>query len=271
MFMEQVYVFILRNDVWIYILCTLGIFWYASQFFQSRKILQRAMFGLEQEKGARMRSTAVFFLLLFGGLMTFVFYVNNSIAPTLPASLLKPPTPTPNIFATPLVSPTPLGTAGARPPDPTPQLAPTITLAAGAVNAPPPPDDGSQPVTNLTPIPPTPTFGGPTPTPFVDCKVDLNISEPANGSVVAGVINFRGTADTPNLALYRLEANGPETSGTWASLLGRDINQSVRDNFMGNVNLSQWGDGPYLIRLTAEDRNGFTTGYCVIQVTLDNP
>lgn len=269
--MEQVYVFILRNDVWIYILCTLGIFWYASQFFQSRKILQRAMFGLEQEKGARMRSTAVFFLLLFGSLMMVVFYVNSTIAPTLPASLLKPPTPTPNIFATPLVSPTPLGTAAARPPDPTPQLAPTITLAADAAIAPSTPDDGNQPVTNLTPIPPTPTFGGPTPTPFVDCKVDLNISEPANGSVVAGVINFRGTADTPNMALYRLEANGPETSGAWASLLGRDINQSVRDNFMGNVNLSQWGDGPYLIRLTAEDRNGFTTGYCVIQVTLDNP
>ncbi|MCZ7667044.1 MAG: hypothetical protein M5U34_07395 [Chloroflexi bacterium] len=40
---------------------------------------------------------------------------------------------------------------------------------------------------------------------------------------------------------------------------------------MGNVNLSEWGNGPYLIRLTTIDRNGFITGHCVIQVTLDNP
>ncbi len=267
--MEQVYVFILRNDVWIYILSVLGIVWYASQFLQSQKILQRAMFGLEREKGRRMRGTAVFFLLIFSGILVAVFYVNNTIAPTLPASLLKPPTPTPNIFATPLASPTPLGTAAIRPPEPTPELAATITLASDAINNQVGNDD--QPVTNLTPVPPTLTPGGPTPTPFVNCTVDLNISEPANGSAVGGVINFTGTADTPNFAAYRLEANGPETNGSWASLLGRDFNQPIRDNFMGNVNLSEWGNGPYLIRLTTIDRNGFITGHCVIQVTLDNP
>ncbi|MBE2220507.1 MAG: hypothetical protein IAF02_03150 [Anaerolineae bacterium] len=269
--MEQVFVFILRNDVWIYILSVLGIIWYTSQFLQSRKILKRAMFGLEREKGARMQTTAVFFLLFFITTTVFVLYVNNTIAPTIPDSAWKPPTPTPNIFATPLSSPTPLGTAEIRPPEPTPALVPTITLAANALNPPTSSENEDTQLTDLTPIPETATPSGPTPTPFVDCTITLNISEPTNGSVVSEVINFRGTANTPDFAYFRLEANGPETEGVWASLLGRDIDQPVQDNFMGNVNLSQWGDGPYLIRLTTVDSGGFVTGQCVIQVTLDNP
>lgn len=267
--MERIFIFILRNDIWIYILCAFGIIYFTSQFLQSRKILRQAMFGLEREKGARIQTTAVFFLFFFSILAASVFYINNTIAPTIPDSAWKPPTPTPNIFATPLASPTALGTAEIRAPEPTPELVPTITLASDAANSAAPSED--TPVTDLTPIPDTPTPGGPTPTPFVDCTVSLNISEPANGSVVSEVINFTGTADTPNFAYYRLEANGPETDGVWASLLGRDMDQPARDSFMGNVNLSQWGNGPYLVRLTTVDGNGFVTGQCVIQVTLDNP
>jgi len=268
--MEQIFIFILRNDVWIYILCILGIIWFASQFIQSRKILRQAMFGLEREKGARIRTTSLFFLLFFGLIAASVFYINNTIAPTIPDSAWKPPTPTPNIFATPLSSPTPIGTAAIQAPEPTPELAPTITLAANSGNS-ASRGTGDTQVTDLTPIPDTPTPGGPTPTPFVDCTVDLNINDPANGSVVAEVINFTGTANTPNFAYYKLEANGPETDGIWASLLGRNMEQPVLDNFMGNVNLSQWANGPYLFRLTTVDQNDFVTGQCVIQVTLDNP
>ena len=209
--MEQIFVFILRNDVWIYILCILGIVWFASQFVQSRTILRQAMFGLEREKGSRMQTTTVFFFLFFCILVLFVLYVNTTIVPTIPDSAWKPPTPTPNIFATPLSSPTPIGTAEIRAPEPTPELVPTITLAANAAN--PSASGGDTPVTDLTPVPNTPTPGGPTPTPFVDCTVALNINDPANGSVVAEVINFTGTANTPNFAYYRLEANGPETDG----------------------------------------------------------
>ncbi|MBK8986061.1 MAG: hypothetical protein IPM39_08265 [Chloroflexi bacterium] len=262
--MERVYVFILRNDVWIYILVVLGLFWYGSQYLQARRKLQQAMFGLERERGSQMRNTAIFFLLFFFGLGGIVYYVNTSIAPTLPASLLKPPTPTPNIFATPLSSPTPLGTAEIRPPEPTPALVPTITLASqpGGLTV------SEAEATARPNAPPTPS--GPTPTPFVDCTVNLNIREPANGSVVSGLINFTGTAATPNFGFYKLEANGPETAGSWASLLGRTVDRPVRDGFLGNVNLSEWSGGPYLLRLTAVDINGSETGQCVIQVTLDN-
>lgn len=266
--MDQVYVFILRNDVWIYILAALGLFWYGSQFLQARRALQRAVYGLERERGTQIRNTAVFFLLFFSGLMGAVYYVNTSIAPTLPPELLRPPTPTPNIFATPLASPTPLNTPAIRPPEPTPIVAPTITLPGQQAEQSTGPITGSEP----TPLPQanTPTPSGPTPTPFVACTVNLNISDPSNGSVVSGLINFNGTANTTNFGFYTLEANGPETDGAWASLLGRNIDRPVQNGFLGNVNLSEWQGGPYLIRLAATDRAGNLTGQCVIQVTLDS-
>jgi hypothetical protein len=259
--MEAIYVFVLRNDVWIYILCVLGLFWYASEFLRARHILRRAMFGLEWETGTRMRNTAFSAIFLLLTLIGAVYYVNTRVAPTLPPELLRPPTPTPNIFATPLTSPTPLGTPEDRP-LPFPTLAATITLSSPSGNVP----AGETPANGDA----VATPGGPTPTPFVDCTLVLNITEPRDGAVVSGSISFFGTADTENFQFYRLEANGPQTGGQWSSLLGRTVDQPVRDGFLGSVNLSQWSSGPYLIRLTAVDTANSETGYCVIQVTLDN-
>ncbi|MCZ7667043.1 MAG: hypothetical protein M5U34_07390 [Chloroflexi bacterium] len=119
--------------------------------------------------------------------------------PTLPASLLKPPTPDAQHFRHPLASPTPW----ARPPsahqNPPQSLAATITLASDAINNQGGNDD--QPVTNPRLFRPRSPPAAPRPRPFVNCTVDLNISEPANGSAVGGVINFTGTADTPILPL----------------------------------------------------------------------
>ncbi|MCA9972729.1 MAG: hypothetical protein KC425_21065, partial [Anaerolineales bacterium] len=171
----------------------------------------------------------------------------------------RPPTPTPDIFATPLSPPTPLFTA--VPPTTPPELAATVTLpgAPGEVI-----EEG------VTAVPDTPTPPPATPTPFVGCRVALNITDPPDGSAVTGVISFFGTANTDNFGLYRLEANGPQTNGQWANLLGRTIDKPVIDSFLGNADLSGWSSGPYLIRLVAVDTNGSETGACVIQLTLDN-
>ena len=108
--MNDIYLFFIRNDIWIYIVCAFGLFWYLTQFFQARGMLQRAMFNLEKEQGRAIRNTATISILAFTAVIALVYYINTQIAPTLPADLLKPPTPTPNIFATRLSSPTPLGT-----------------------------------------------------------------------------------------------------------------------------------------------------------------
>lgn len=257
--MERLYVFILRNDVWIYILCAFGLFWYGSELLRARQILRRAVFGLEREKGIQMRNNALTFLFIFAAIVGIVTYVNVNVAKTLPPELLYPPTSTPNIFATPLSSPTPLYTA--VPPTPTGMMAPTVTLPGQILPFPP-----AEATATLTPT----AVPQATPTPFVGCRVNLNIIEPGNNSVVSGLIAFTGTANTENFGYYVLEANGPQTQGLWANLLGRTIDRPVVNSFLGNANLGEWQSGPYLIRLTAVDHDGATTGSCVIQITLNN-
>jgi len=208
-----------------------------------------------------MRNNALFFITLFTAIIAVVYFVNARIAPTLPPELLKPPTPTPNIFSTPLSSPTPLRTRSAEREVVTPALAPTVTLAGPNANTIEDPlsEEASPTATATLFVPPTP---------FVGCTADLNISEPRNGAAFTGEVSFSGTADTENFQYYILETNGPQTNGQWASLLGRQVDQPVQEGFLGNSNLASWLPGPYLIRLTAIDIGENITGQCVIQVTL---
>jgi len=259
--MDGLIVFLIRNDVWIYILSTLGLFWYVTELWRANRSLRSAVFGLEKERGTRMRNNALLFIALFSTVIAIVFFVNQRIAPTIPQELLSPPTPTPNIFATPLSSPTPLASQREGQIIVTPALAPTVTLSRPGI---PSGDDtsvdGSTPTATATEYVP--------PTPFIGCTADLNISEPRNGAAVSGEISFFGTADTENFQYYVLETNGPQTNGQWASLLGRDVDQPVHESFLGNSNLTLWQPGPYLIRLTTFDIEKNITGQCVIQVTL---
>ena len=259
--MDGIYVFLLRNDVWIYILSALGLFWYATEFWRANKKLRSAVFGLEKERGIRMRNNALFFLVLFSTIIAIIFFVNSRIAPTLPQDLLKPPTPTPNIFTTPLSSPTPLGTRSGGREIVTPAFAATVTLAVPGANT------GEETTFEDSVPTATATLFVP-PTPFINCTADLNISDPRNGAAISGEISLSGTADTENFQYYILETNGPQTNGQWASMLGRQVNQPVREGFLGSSNLGMWQPGPYLIRLTTIDIGDNITGQCVIQVTL---
>lgn len=262
--MDSFYVFIFRNDVWIYIISVLGLFWFLNELIRSQRQLRQAVFGLEKERGRRARSSAIGFILFFGLVLSVVYYVNSQVIPTMPASMFKPATPTPDIFTTPLSSPTPLGAVEIAPPTATVPLVPTITLQGQPAQATTPPLEGT------TESDETPTPAGPTSTPFVACTLDLNISEPRGGGFVSGNVSFSGTADFAEFGSYTLEANGPETSGQWASLIGRSPDRPVRDSFLASVNLSQWRSGPYLIRLRGTNSFGTDVGYCVIQVTLNN-
>lgn len=256
--MERFFVFIIRNDVWILILCAMGLFWYATELIRAQRLLRRAMFGLERETGTRKRNNALLFIGLFAAIIGLVFYVNTQVAPNLPEEVLNPvPVSTPDIFLTPLSSPTPLGGPVEQRPSPTPPLAPTVTLPG--VNA--PSDDT---------LAATPTLEAP-PTPFIACNQDLNITQPRDGGAANGEVSFFGTADTSDFSFYSMEINGPQTQGQWASLLGRDVDTPVRDGFLGESNLGAWENGPYLVRLTAVDTAGNVTGQCAISITLANP
>ncbi len=263
--MDQIYVFIIHNDVWIYIVCGLGLFGYASEYIRARSILRRAVFGLERERGTLKRNNALLLIATFSLIGGMVFFVNTRIAPQLPEELLFPPTPTPDIFRTPLATLAPIQSPV---PSPTPPLVPTITLPGQQAPA----EDGSSdqvPADEQATPTVSPTLG-PTVTPAIGCNLDLNFTEPREGSVASGTITFSGTAVSDSFGGYRLEANGPQTDGEWASLLGRTIDQPVVGSILGNANLSQWAAGPYLIRLVLVDVNQVDVGICVTQITLNN-
>ena len=70
--MERLYIFFIRNDIWIYILCFLGLVWYSGELLRATRALRRAMFGLERETALRARNSALIFVLMFAGIVGIV-------------------------------------------------------------------------------------------------------------------------------------------------------------------------------------------------------
>lgn len=257
--METLYIFLIRNDVWIYILCGLIFIWNINRLAQARRLLRQAIFGLEKERGQRMQRRALTLVAIAVAISGLVTYVNLQIAPNIPAELLKPPTPTPNIFATPLSSPTPLGTPQTTP---TFAIAPTVTLA-GQENPNPGP---TVPVSGTVPVTPAPS-ASPTIAPD-NCPIDVNISAPPDGVEASGSITFFGTATSENFDRYDLQANGPETNGLWRSLLPSPAGAPVIDGILGQADLSGWTPGNYMVRLIVSNEGGGEAGQCLIQILL---
>ena len=264
--MERIYLFLIRNDVWIFALCVVGLIWYLNELRRARRILRGAMFGLEREKGQRMQRKAATFVVASLAIIALVIYVNSVVAPGLPPELLRPPTPTPNIFATPLVSPSPPGATNLA--TPTLAIAPTVTLSGSGGestndNIDDPEENASITVEQtLTPTPPA-LIG--------DCIPEVVITSPPNGVTAAGLVTFFGTATADGFASYNLEAFGPQTSNQWIPLLERIVTDQVRDAILGTADFSLWEPGLYSIRLTVRSIEGVEAGSCVVQLNLESP
>lgn len=286
--MDRVYVFLIRNDVWIYIICGLGLLWYLNELIRSQSALRRAMFGLERETALRTRNAALFFVILFSAISAAVFYVNREIRPTLPPELLRPPTPTTDSGfapATVTVESTPEVVESEA--TPTPPIAPTVTLPGGP--SAPITDSvtdtltttltltGTITATEQTPSLPElqPTAAPapqeePTTGPQVaGCTPDAIITEPREGASVLGLLNVFGSANTTDFGYYEIEIRGPQTNDRWASLVGRRIMQPVTDGILaGNANLSPWTQGQYDVRLTISNENDEITHQCSVSISL---
>jgi hypothetical protein len=251
--MDRIYVFLIRNDIWIYFLSAIGLVWYLTEYWRSRRILRSAIFGLEKEKGGRIRQRAITLVILFLGIIALVTYVNLSIAPTLPIELLKPPTPTPNIFSTPLSVPPSAATQGTV----TLEVAPTVTLAGSGILETASSDSAS-------------IIEGPTETPDPeiltgDCSPEINISSPPDGTAVGNSLTLFGTATGEQLASYNLETLGPDSDGNWN--LRSDANSpAVQDGILGTLSFDGLPTGIYYVRLRAFSGDGVEIGHCTIEL-----
>ena len=250
--MNQVYVFLIRNDVWIYVLAGIGLFWYLGQLIRARSSLRRAVFGLEKERGKHQQQRALSYSLILTLVIFLVAYVNAVVAPTLPSELLKPPTPTPDIFITPLSSPTPIGT----PESTGPQLAPTVTLVENVSD-----------ILNST----DESFEEPTeePTPPVvigECTPDAIITSPPSGAQVDGRFTIFGTAAGGNALEFDLDMWGGSTEGNWLSVLEERRPSPILDGILGSVDIIDSVDGLYTIRLRVFNSDSEVISQCAIQV-----
>lgn len=283
--MDRVYVFLIRNDVWIYIICGLGLIWYLNELVRSQSALRRAMFGLERETALRTRNTALVFVIFFSAVVAAVIYVNSEIRPTLPPDLLRPPTPTINSGFAPATDPAestaelvetqatptspiaPTVTLSGEPSLPiTETLTTTITTVTDTITA---TEETTLPAENQATAAP-PAREEPTPGPQVSgCTPNAIITEPREGASVLGLLNVFGSANTEDFGFYEIEIRGPQTNDRWASLVGRRIMQPVTDGILaGNVNLSPWTTGTYDVRLTISNDSEQITHQCSVSISL---
>ena len=280
--MERLYVFLIRNDVWIYIICALGLLWYLNELFRGQGTASRAMFGLERETALRTRNKALILVVIFSAIVAVVVYVNTNIRPDLPPELLRPPTPAVRNGLAPATAPTiQTEVLPDEPPSPTSPLAATVTLfsatsspltttqvatatieTTGTVDIPSPaelPEPALTPTTAETTVSSQPSGGAP----------NAIITEPREDASILGLLNVFGSANTDDFSYYEIEIRGPQTNERWASLVGRRILQPVSNGILaGNVNLSAWTSGQYEIRLSIINQTGEITHQCHVSIIL---
>lgn len=262
--MERFYIFVIRNDVWIYIICGLVFLWYSSEFIRARRMLRSAVHGLEIERGRRLQQRAASFIASSAIIIIFIGYVNIQIAPTLPAELLRPPTPTPDIFRTPLSSPTPIGGAVFPNAAETLLMAPTVTLAGSAQTSLAAPEIEQIP----SPVP------SETPSPNVqlgNCSTEVVISSPPPDVSVGGIVTIFGTASGEEFRGYTVEVFGPSTDGEWQTAIEVLESAPIFDEILGEIDFGELLPGPYTLRLMARSTNGSELATCAIQVSVTSP
>ncbi|MBL8093747.1 MAG: hypothetical protein JNL73_06225 [Anaerolineales bacterium] len=102
------------------------------------------------------------------------------------------------------------------------------------------------------------------------CNPNLQISQPADGALVNTTYEILGTANTPNLAFYKLEISGSATNGNWVT-----IHVGIKAVENGSLNASfspnPYTPGNYALRLTTVDNDGQASPPCVVSIQLDRP
>ncbi len=262
--MDRLYVFVIRNDIWIYILCLIGLVWYLTEFIRARRLLRGAMFGLERERGQRIQNRAILLVFFFASVIALVTFINLQVAPTLPDELLKPPTPTPNIFSTPLSSPIPQSDSEQPIPTTTLVVAPTVTLAGASGGNSEAPVDSTEQLSTIQAnenLLPDVEIGV--------CQADVIISAPPSGVTISGEVSIFGTANSENFGYYDLELFGPATNERWISVFEVLKREPLIDAILVTLDMEGLDPGTYLLRLVVVDNQGEEAGQCVVQLEVE--
>jgi hypothetical protein len=267
--MDQLFVFLIRNDGGLYFVCALAILWFLARLVRARRILRGAMFGLEREQGSSMQSTALTFLLIFISIAAVVVYVNVEIAPTLPEGLMRPPPPTPNVFRTPLAAPTALASNfDLVRATPTAPIVPTITLPPEIEAVTTPISQNGIGAGNGGSIPVEPTQPASITVSIPECPANATIVQPVSGQIIQDSLTVIGTAGGEGFLFFDIEIRGPATAGEWRPLLPQQQIDPIDNGVLGEANLQGWDEGNYQLRLSVLGADSQDLGSCQIDFSI---
>ncbi|MCU0519661.1 MAG: hypothetical protein MUF84_03070 [Anaerolineae bacterium] len=249
-----------RQVIWIGVICLFGAIGYSVSAIVAKRRRDTAQFSLEREVYQQRMARAGFVTLLFLMLAATVFTIRMYWAPTTSDDLTASPTPSSGLFTL---------TPGSTLPNPPLSASGTVTqpVATGG------------PVATGVIISAPESAGEPTPLPLStavpqaalqpDCpSPGAQLTFPAAGSDLSGVVEVLGTASVNAFSFYRFEVIFP---GSETPNFVAQIDTSVDNGSLGFWDISDPTryppGGPYRFRLVVVDIYGNTTA-CVIPVNI---
>lgn len=229
--MEEAISFFRAFEIWIYLLLGLGGLYYLRKFILAWQELQGASFGLERESAQSRLNQSASALVLLLTMAIVEFVLVSFVAPAMPGAASLP-TPTLNLLATATI------TLPAAIPQPvgtvvaTPLLIPELQSGAGCIPG------------------------------------QIEITMPAAGEEVSGIVPIVGTADLPNFGFYKFEIKRPSET-IWLTI--QAYNAPVRNGKLGEWDTTRLSPGEYQLGLVVVDNQAQASEPCVIQVRVSRP
>jgi hypothetical protein len=123
-----------------------------------------------------------------------------------------------------------------------------------------------------------PTDATPTQTPYPQAQIEgiesnciagvLEISSPKQGEEVSGVVEVKGSVNTPNIGSYRYEYSTLGEPNWQVIAAGSGV---ILDGSLGYWYTTDLTPGDYLLRLVALDNQGTESSACVLVVKVTAP
>ena len=227
--MEQVLSYFRDYENWIYLGLGVLALWQVRKFILAWNEMRGSLFGMERDIYQARLNRAAAMLVVVVIMAAAEFTAVTIVLPSIPGGLPLPTT-TLDLLATPTTT------------------LPAMTLSPGETAPDETPTPAEQPAGEV-------------------CLVgQLNLTSPANGDRVSGVVTLRGTADITNFGFYTYEIARPGES-IWLPI---QVGQTpVRNDILGIWDTGTLEPGDYMLRLRITDNVGTEVATCVIQVLID--
>jgi hypothetical protein len=230
--MQEFLLFVEAYQAWIYLLLALVAVLYGRLFLHAFGIYRRALYALERERALTRALRSGAGLAIIAAGFIATFILTTFAVPAMPAALRPTAMPTVSLLAT-------------------PQLEQADSLAGFA-----------------------------TVTPFSVDLVDsagctnenATIIEPVMGDSVQGQIEFRGTANIPGFAFYKLEYHDLQPESTWLAISASNV-AVCEQGCAEESQLAAWDTslvraGQYAVQLVVTDTLGNAPMPCQLLIQI---